>query len=544
MPSGPRTNPAKRVSAAKARRPAWFLRAIILGAAFGAAALSFLLVVPYLTSHKSTATPTAEAPSSPASTIEDVTCWFSTPAGHTARCGILRVPENRSAPQTHPIGLRFVILGRTTAATADPVVYISGGPGELAQLDAASIGFWWDWMDRERWFQNRDLVLFDQRGVGLSEPRMDCPELVNAAYKVLEEPLSLNASNAVWADAAGRCHARLVGSGIDLTSYNTTSIVADLKDLLRQLGYRSPILLASSYGTRVALRIAADTSVGIGAMVLDSVDPPEAREYVDGGTNAAAAFAGLFQSCAADLACHTAFPTLANDFDHIVAQAAVEPLLVTVSGPNHSLLTAQLDDAKLVETLFYAFYNSQHLQELPAIIAALARGDNRPLAPLIQLGLQDYDGGGASLGLFLSVECHDNFSFNPRADVERAAAATPLFRDFALSTLPLAACPAWPVGDASAAEHVPLTRDVPVLMLSGELDPATSPQWATEAAAHLPHAYIVKFLGVGHGVLGTQACASRLVDRFLTNSTRQPSDDCQLSLAAPHFRKVTTVEAK
>jgi pimeloyl-ACP methyl ester carboxylesterase len=557
MPSVSRNAPPKVATRGASPRAAWLLRALLLGAGLGAAVLGLLLLLPYLAAPpvRSPAMPAAAASAptrtgittarAPSAAIENVACWFATPHGRAARCGILHVPEKREAAgASRQLGLRFAILSDGTPAGTDPIVYISGGPGEAAQLDANSIGFWWSWMEREPWLHNRDLVLFDQRGVGLSEPRMDCPELVDAAYKVLEQALTLEASDGIWAGAAGQCHARLAATGIDLANYNTASIVADLKDLLAQLGYRAPILLASSFGTRVALRLAADPAIGIGAMVLDSIDPPEAHDYIDSAANAAAAFAGVFQSCAGDAVCHAAFPGLAGDFDRSVARAAQVPLRVTVADPRGGSLVAQLDDGKLVETLFYAFYDGRQLEQLPAVIAAVAQGDTRPLAPLVRLGLDNYDGGGASLGLFLSVECHDDFAFNPRAEVERAAAAAPQFRKFALSNLPLAACPAWPVGHASETEHAPLRRDVPMLLLAGELDPATPPRWAEDVVARLPHAYLFKFPGIGHGVLGAQVCASRLVEGFLASPSRRPSDDCLLALAPPQFRKVANIEAK
>jgi pimeloyl-ACP methyl ester carboxylesterase len=361
---------------------------------------------------------------------------------------------------------------------------------------------------------------------------------------LLGEASPLKASDAIWADAAAQCRARLVKAGIDVASYTTTATVADLKSLLSQLGYRAPILLASSYGTRVAFRFAADATNGTRAMILDAVDPPDARDYVEGATDAAAAFARLFENCAANATCHGNFPDLASSFTRIVRQAAATPLSVSVPDPRGGTLTARLDDARLIETLFYAFYDWRRLEELPAIITAVARGETEPLKPLVRIGLDNYDPQEVSLGLFLSVECHDNFLYNPRDAVERAAAAAPLFRNFALSTLPLAACPSWPSGAASAAEHTPLKSDIPVLMLVGELDPATPPQWATSAAAHLPHATVLKFRGVGHGVLAAQACASRIVDRFLANLAAAPMDDCLLALGPPHFKKVASAEGR
>lgn len=531
----------------------WIIRSVAAVAAVGLTMLALFLLLPRIApAPKPHASVAPSAPPSVAAAsveleaagVKDVECWFAVPAGHAARCGILTVPEQWGVPQSRPLHLRFVVLRRAASVSVDPIVYVSGGPGEPARIDADSIGYWWRWIDREAWLQVRELVLFDQRGVGMSEPRMDCPELAAAAHRVLGEALTLKANDALWAAAAAACHARLAAAGIDLAGYNTASIVADLKSLLTQLGFQSSILLASSYGTRVALRLAADPAMGTRAMILDAVDPPDALEYVEGAPNAAAAFARLFQHCAEDPSCRTAFPDLAASFERIVKRASVEPLTVSLSDERGGAVTVRLDDAKLIEMLFYAFYDWRRLEELPAIIAALAAGNSEPLKPLIRLALENYDADAVSLGLFLSVECHDNFPFNSRDAVERAAAAAPLFRNFALSTLPLAACPSWPSGAALEADRAPLARDIPILMLSGELDPATPPQWAANAAARLPHAYGVKFLGVGHGVLAAQACASRLVGRFLADLSNAPVDDCLLALGPPHFRKVASVEQR
>ena len=180
------------------------------------------------------------------------------------------------------------------------------------------------------------------------------------------------------------------------------------------------------------------------------------------------------------------------------------------------------------------------IQELPALIAAVGAGNTAPLAPLVRLALADYAPGGASLGLYFSVECHDDFPFNPRAEVERAAAAEPLFKNYALATLPLAACPSWPASVAPADQRAAVASDVPTLMLSGALDPATPPSWAKQAARRLPHAYRLTFPGVGHGVLAARECAAQLVGRFLADTSKAPFDNCMLLLRPPHFQTTTT----
>jgi len=408
-----------------------------------------------------------------------------------------------------------------------------------AQIDAASIGYWWDWIARADWLRKRDLVVFDARGVGLSEPSMNCPELADAAYRVFVETLSLDQDNAIWSAAAQRCRERLTASGIDLTSYNTDAIVEDVHSLITQLGYRSWNLLATSYGTRVALRFIDRWREGTRAVVLDSVYPPNVAAYVESGPAAAQVFAALFRECDDDKACHAAFPGIAKRFEQAVRHAAVSPVQVELPDPRGGPpLVVRLDDGRLIDALFYAFYDWRRIGELPATIAALAASDTRPLAGLARAALENYVSTSVSHGLFLSVECHDEFPFNRRGAVDQATTELPLYRNFTLSTLPLAACPSWQAGQAAPEERRPATSDVPILLLSGELDPVTPPAWAKLAAKDLPHAVRLDFRGVGHGVLAAHACAGVITGRFLDHPSRPPLDDCFLAVGPPHFQSV------
>ncbi len=485
------------------------------------------------------ATPPQGPTPAAAEATQYVPCWFPLPAGHRAKCGILTVPEQRGVAASPTLHLRFVVFQSAAQQPADPIVYISGGPGEPTHIEANGIDFWWHWVDREAWLKDRDLIVFDPRGVGLSDPRMDCPDFAAAAARVYG---SAGSGDDVWGTAAAHCAQSLTAAGIDLTSFNTASIAADLQSLLPRLGYRRWILLGTSYGTRVALRVAAATPTQTRAMILNSVDPPETREYVEGAAGAAEAFAQVFKDCAADHTCNAAFPDLSATFDSVVRRAAQTPLTFTLRDAQGADMTARLDDAKLIEMFSRSFYDWRQIQELPALIATVAAGNTAPLQPLVRLALADYAPGGASLGLYFSVECHDDFPFNPRAEVERAAAAEPLFKNYALSTLPLAACPSWPAGAASAAQHEAVTSDVPTLMLSGALDPATPAPWAKEAATRLPHAYLITFPGVGHGVLAARECAAQLVGRFLADTSKAPYDECMLLLGPPQFRTTLSIK--
>ena len=86
-------------------------------------------------------------------------------------CSYVAVPEDRSTRDGNVIRLAVVRLrGSVPSAHPDPVIYLAGGPGEstlqrmYGHIDDARL-IW----------KERDLILVDQRGVGHSEPRLECP---------------------------------------------------------------------------------------------------------------------------------------------------------------------------------------------------------------------------------------------------------------------------------------------------------------------------------------------------------------------------------
>src|SRR5690606_35020376 len=88
---------------------------------------------------------------------------------------------------------------------ADPVMLLSGGPGEKtvanAPLGLQTLG---------AQYTGRDVIMFDQRGVGLSEPALECPEWTDAIRDLLDE-LDDAVTLQTQYDALATCQERLVG---------------------------------------------------------------------------------------------------------------------------------------------------------------------------------------------------------------------------------------------------------------------------------------------------------------------------------------------
>ncbi|MCB0056857.1 MAG: alpha/beta hydrolase, partial [Caldilineaceae bacterium] len=166
-------------------------------------------------------------------TVDAAECPFRLPGeveGANYRCGIVRVPQDRSDPTGMQIGVFFAQLDALGEATpAPPLLYLAGGPGASGVYDVPLLA---PWLAPLR--TGRDLLFFDIRGSGFSQPRIDCTLLTGGA----PDP---------------QCMAELRAQGIDPMAFNTTQNAADVADLVRVLGYDAVDVLGVSYGTRLAL---------------------------------------------------------------------------------------------------------------------------------------------------------------------------------------------------------------------------------------------------------------------------------------------------
>ena len=185
-----------------------------------------------------------------------------------ARCGYLVVPEDRSRPTGRTIRLIVAIIpARSALPEPDPVVYLAGGPGGIAILEAqilVNAGLNCD----------RDLILMDQRGTLYSEPALTCPQVDQFFVHILGLPLDAPSTRLLHAAAARTCYLRLAATGSDLSAYNTTENAADFADLRTALGITQWNVFGVSYGTNLALTLMREHPEGIRSMTLDSVEPP------------------------------------------------------------------------------------------------------------------------------------------------------------------------------------------------------------------------------------------------------------------------------
>ena len=453
-----------------------------------------------------------------------VSCPLGVPSDPRVECGVLTVPEDRSRPGGTQVHLPVAIV-RSTAATRapDPIVYLAGGPGSFG-LQMAGVVLASDLGGP------RDVIVFDQRGAGLSIPSLACPEFGEAIWAefatadppALEQP-RFNA-------AVRRCQARLRARGIDLNSFNTITNAADVGDLRVALGVRNWNLWGVSYGTTLALEVMRDFPAGVRSAVLDSVAPPSVvRSRSWAVRNAMDSIRYVLARCAASSLCAAAHPTLGRDLGEVVAALDAHPYRSVVTEPNTGQLRPIAITGRDVLGALSSIPSNPSLVPLfPQLISQLKAGQYGSIDVLATQLIPGLLPG--SPGLSLSVTCAAGAQMDRPQELGRLLAAHPEYGSVVTGLN--AACPAWPVRIVPSRFYRPVATAIPALILAGEWDRTTPVKQARQAAQHLSRSFFVQFPGLGH-VVSFNPCAQSVLKAFMAQPSAAPGTACVRQLPEP-----------
>lgn len=434
-------------------------------------------------------------------------------------CGLLRVPEDRAKPEGRTIDLRVVVAPALAATPRpDPLFILAGGPGQAAsELTGALLPVF------DRISRTRDLVFVDQRGTGASNP-LDCEVIPEDAP--LSEQLDDRFPEAEY-------RACLAGFDADPRHYTTPVAMEDLDEVRAALGYAKINLWGASYGTRAALVYLRAHGEHVRSVILDGVAPMSLLLPLYIPRDTQRALEALFLGCEKSPACATAYPSLRADFGRLLSELEVSPVRTSVDHPHTGRPeTITLSRDTFVSTLRGLLYLPEASALLPRVVDAAVKGDFRPF-----VAVGSTMGGSlaknVSQGMFLSVVCSEDAPFITPAAIEREAKGTWLGAG-AVRTV-LQACEFWPKGALPEGYREPVKSAVPVLLLSGELDPVTPPSWAEEAAKTLPNSLHVALNGVGHGA-SSFGCIRQLIAQFLeAGAVKGLEHSCDDALTRPPF---------
>jgi pimeloyl-ACP methyl ester carboxylesterase len=435
-------------------------------------------------------------------------------------CGHLTVPLDPSGQTPGTITLAIRRHRAPVGEAKSAIVALAGGPGQAALPFA------------EQFAQvlgpiaaTRDLIVFDQRGIGLSGP-LSCHRFELSA-------------NTPPGPTIAECAAQL---GPTRGDYATADTVADIEALRVAGGYEKLVLYGTSYGTKVAEDYAQAYPSHVEALVLDSVVPPNGPEPLNRATFAAVPRI-LRQLCAAR-ACARITPNPVADLTRLVRALERGPVSGRVIDGHGVAHTVRISSDGLLGMLVAGDLEPTLRSEFPAAVRSAVNGDTAPLARL-QARAESGEGSEAETPsesfdnpLYYATSCEDepfpwNRSSSPATRLAeaqtqiRALPASQLVPFTAANVLDFSdipACAFWPyTTPAPALDRAPFPS-VPTLILSGADDLRTPTANAREVAAQIPGSHLLLVPNTGHSVLSSDPthCASDALQALFAGKPVKP----------------------
>jgi pimeloyl-ACP methyl ester carboxylesterase len=435
----------------------------------------------------------------------------------------ISVAELRARPgrTVSVAALRFATASKTPGR---PVVFLMGGPG-IPGTVMAPIPPYFTLFQRLR--EIGDVIVVDQRGIGRSEPKLDCPVEEALPDDALVQTDQLVA---VIRKRIAACADQWRGRGADPTAYNTVESADDVADLLTALGIEKADLLAFSYGTRLALVFLQRHEARVGRMVLQGVNGPGLVVKRPGPVTRKLqrlgdllkqdpAWQGSTDLLAAARAARERFgraPVAVTIND----KRTGGPVTLRVSREGFDAIAAlNLDDARL-----------------PALLLSVAAGDDRVLSRFVEATWNSLSEGTVGL-MARAVNCAADRPAERRELAARETAAAPFGSPIDNAFLTDEFCKA--VGYRTPAVEFarPLSSAVPVLMLTGGLDATNPIENARDVALGFPNAVVSEVENAAHEALPALPVQDIVIEYLQGGDVRGRS----IAISRPRFPSITEV---
>ena len=435
-----------------------------------------------------------------------------------ALCGLHEVWENRAAKSGRKIRLQVVVLPALAATPKpDPVFFFGGGPGEAIATEA---GFF----AGNELRRDRDLVFVDQRGTGE-------PDKLTCELGGHEDDLQSYLGEMFPVAAVQECRDRLAKTH-DLTLYTSDLGMDDFDEVREWLGYGRINVSGGSYGTRAAQVYLRRHPRSVRAVILNGavpMDEPLSLTHAAAGQRSLDLLLGW---CEKDAACNAKFPAVRQEFRTVMDRLRREPVTVEFPHPKTGKpVRVKIAWNVVADGVRWALYSPGTSARLPLMIHQAAAGD---FAPLALASIQSRLGAiqGITMGLFFSVTCAEDIPFIDPAEVPARTANT-FLGDYRVRQQ-TAACGVWPRARIEPGHREAVHTDIPVLVINGERDPVTPPDFGKRLTTAMTHAVRIE---VPYGTHNSDdPCTDGIQREFIEKGSGDGLDlSCVSKIQPPKF---------
>ena len=458
---------------------------------------------------------TVPAPSSVPQPIVEPLTWTACPGSKKIKCARLQVPYDYEDPEAGSFSLAVRMRPADKSPAVGPLFVNRGGPGAESASMASEAEFYFSKQLLDRF----DIVAFDPRGTGDTEPHVDCVDEIDPYFTADITFDSPEERQSLIDDAQAFNDLCAEKSGEILPYISTVASARDIDTLRRSLGYDTISYFGFSYGSELGATWAKFFPTTVRAAVFDGASDPNAS-YLQAGLDQAAGFERELNSFFDDCASRTTCPAHNNGnpaalFDEMMRRVERDPLFVN---DKRTLVTSTVAYTAVVD----AMYSSALW---PTLAEAIADATKKPIADgtgLLAL-YDDYYQRGPSgtydnlLEAFIAISCLDDNGDETVDDIEVQipkfeAIAPRLGRFFAIGYN----CALWPV-KSKPKQQMTNIGSGPIVVVGTTGDAATPLESSRKMAAALTDGRLIIATEDQHTGYGTSDCVTNRVDGYLVD---------------------------
>lgn len=425
--------------------------------------------------------------------------------------GYITVPENYDKPEGKTLQIAFIIIkAYKNESNTDASMYFTGGWGARTLKNL-------NYYQRHFLSSRRDLILYDYRGVGYSEPKL-CEDMGAAVFKNVLSNISYSTFEERQKQIFDKCLDQLEQAGIDKNQYGSNNKARDGVLLAEALNYESYNLFGVSYGTKSILQFIRQSTVKIRSVILDSNCPLDFPINSGMTEDYAKSLEHIIEDCEKDPQCSKKYTDLKPKLETFLHSLDEKPLKIRL--PQNRV--AYLNKQEVNGIIHQMLYDENAFGSIPFVLKKFSNRNKfiikRILRNLEEVLVENYNGHG------LINYVYDHKPFQEKAG-EIALQAKQQF-------------PAYQVFDGHQAYYLQdthfesnveqtetLVTDIPTLILAGAYDPVTPAYYSQMLRPYFSNHFYVEFPRTGHGVTDN-FCGKSMAGNFLNNFQNPLENAC------------------
>lgn len=445
----------------------------------------------------------------------------------TFECSTLKVPANYAHPSQGTLDISVIELRAKNPNPVGDIVLNPGGPG------ASGISFLTESVQSFPLSlrQNFNLVSFDPRGVGASDP-VNCTNAAGMRALIALNPApttDAQINNVVDSVKTFIKSCQRETPSFILDNVSTLDTVRDLDRLRAALGQPKLNYFGFSYGTYIGELYVKLFPHNFRTMVLDGVVDPALATTASNEQQAIGFehdLLAFYRWCPTNTTCKTEFPKgIKSSLTRLLARfqkgASVKAYLAALYGG-----TVDVNYGVLTTAIAASLYSNQEWPDLAKAISTAYRGNGNLLAAIAYsyAGLQQNGTYSNMTAANIATGCEDNRAPSSIAEYKSLAIkmskVAPVFgASEAWGTI---ACTYWPVKPTTSPAPIANRSKSEILVVGSTGDPATPYSGAVHVTKELRNAELLTRTGTGHTAYLFSSCVRNWTDTYFLTTQLPP----------------------